>query len=883
MKIANLRVNHLTNPMGYQMDLPTFTWVTSDTKGKYQKAAQIQIALDDRFKNIIFESSKSESVSSLGYVADIQPKPRTRYYWRVQVWDDRDDHGISDVAWFETGKMNEEWKGRWITTPYDGHLHPYIRKEFRIPGKIKSARAYVTGLGLYELEINGKKCGDEYLTPFYNDYNEWVQYQTLDITGFLTEGENAVGALLGNGWYKGRFGFVDKMDQLYGDSFAFICELDVELESGAHISLGSNGSWQCHPSPIVNSSIYDGESYDALQEVRDWSRVRADTDGFENARICTPDFGPLKERLSPPLLITQRIKPVKLLNTPAGEKVLDFGQVITGWVEFDCSLRKGAEILLSYGELLQDDNFYNENLRSAKAQYSYRSNGKSAHVRPHFTFYGFRFVKIEGIKDIRPDDFTACVIHSDLECTGNITTSNQKVNHLFENAMWSQRGNFLDVPTDCPQRDERMGWTGDAQVFCATASFNMYTPAFYKKFLYEMYLEQKNQNGSVPHVVPDVLGQIARIQGRENEEHGSCAWGDAASVIPWTQYLFFGDKDLLAEQFKNMKAWVDYIKTQDETYCGGKRLWEHGFHFADWLALDNPDKKSSFGGTNPYYVASGYYYYSAVLTAKAADVLGLEEEQKYYEKLAEEVKTAIRQKYFPDGRIVEDTQTALVMSLYMGFVPEDQKNQIIERLKKKLEDKNCHLDTGFVGTPYLCPTLSDNGLNDYAYTLLLNEDFPSWLYEINMGATTIWERWNSVLPDGHVSDTGMNSMNHYSYGSIVEWMYRYMCGLNPVEGDPGFKHTVIKPHTDDRLDWAQGEYLSAAGVYKSSWKKAEGETIYHVMVPFDAQAEFVLTEASDRVTINGKDSCELVKSSKVTLSSGNYEIIAVDYAKKDIV
>lgn len=876
MKISNLRVNHLTNPMGYQMDQPVFTWITSDTKGSFQTAAQIQIASEEDFSDILFDSTRSEKISSLGYQAELSLKPRTRYFWRVQVWDDANDHGISDAAWFETGKREEAWQGKWITPAREESLHPYIRKEFEIPGKVKSARAYVSGLGLYEMEMNGQKCGDEYLAPFYNDYNEWVQYQTLDVAEYLHEGRNVVGALLGNGWYKGRFGFVDRMEQLYGDSFAFICELAIVLESGEQICIGSDESWQSHPSPIVSSSIYDGEVYDARQEVEGWSTVQADLTEFENTRVFTPDIGPLQERLSPPLVITQRIKPAKVLHTPAGETVLDFGQEITGWVEFDCKLHKGAEVTLQYGELLQDDNFYNENLRTAKAAYTYRSDGETVHVRPHFTFYGFRFVKAEGFGEIDPKDFTACVIHSDLERTGRITTSNEKVNRLFENAVWSQRGNFLDVPTDCPQRDERMGWTGDAQVFCATASFNLYTPAFYKKFLYEMYLEQKNQNGATPYVVPDVLGQISKIRGQENDAHGSCAWGDAACVIPWTEYLFFGDKALLAEQFQNMKAWVDYIKTQEEEHCAGSRLWEHGFHFADWLALDNPDKESSFGGTNPYYVASGYYYYSASLTAKAAEALGLEDERKYYEKLADEVKTAIREKYFPKTGIVENTQTALVMSLYMGFAPEEQKAQIIERLKQKLEDKNCHLDTGFVGTPYLCPTLSENGLNEYAYTLLLNEDFPSWLYEVNMGATTIWERWNSVLPDGHVSGTGMNSMNHYAYGSIAEWMYRYMGGLNPIEGRPGFKQTVIKPQTDARLGWVNAEYLSAAGLYKSSWKKAAGKTVYHVTVPFDAQAKFILAKPSGEVTINGEISQKLVDHAEIMLTAGAYEIVAAD-------
>jgi alpha-L-rhamnosidase len=871
MKVTHLKTNHLINPLGFFINEPTFSWITSETTGKHQKAARIQIALDELFETVVHDSGISNEISSLGYTAKISLSPTTRYYWRVMVWADNDEFTISEPAWFETGKGEKPWKAKWITSPFEKEVHPLMYQKFEIPGKVKSARAYATGLGLYELEINGQKVGDEYLAPFYNDYDEWLQYQTYDITEYLKEGKNGIGAILGNGWYKGRFGFHEHLAELFGDKYAFLCELDITLDDGTHIYVNSDESWLCYPSPVLSSNIYDGEEYDANKEIINWSTVECDTSNFVNAQQISINCGPLTERLSPPLRITKRLSPARLLHTPAGEQVIDFGQVMTGWVEFRCDLPKGTKITIQFGELLQEDNFYNENLRTAKEEFVYSSDGTEKIVRPHFTFYGFRYAKITGMDHIDLKDFTACVIHSDLEHVGKIETSNEKVNRLIANALWSQMGNFVDVPTDCPQRDERMGWTGDAQVFAATASFNMYTPAFYHKFLYDMLLEQRLRGGAVPHVVPDVLQITTDRIGQSDKQYGSCAWGDAATVIPWTMYLFYGDKTLLESQFENMTSWVDYIKEQDDTYNEGKRLWENGFHFADWLALDNPDKSSSFGGTDQYYVASAYYYYSAILTGKAAKVLGKTKEEEYYNNLADEVKKAIWKKYFKDGKLQEDTQTALVMALYMDFAPSELKSSLVLDLKKKLDENNIHLNTGFVGTPYICPVLSQNGLEEYAYTLLLNEDFPSWLYEINMGATTIWERWNSVLPNGLVSDTGMNSMNHYAYGSILEWMYRYMCGINPMEEVPGFKKVVLRPQIDSRFRWVKGEYLSAAGLYQCSWKREGEQVIYHISIPFDAQAELILPGKENKITINNQ--VTNVTGQPIYLETGHYEVI----------
>ncbi len=844
MKIRSLRANHLTNPMGYAMTAPTFTW-TAESSGKKQAFARVQISLDENFESILFDSGEQAGISSLGFTPEIDLSPRTRYFWRVEVAADNGDRAVSDPAWFETGKMNEPWQAEWIAAPFDKDVHPILSRTLNLNAKPLRARAYAVGLGVYELNVNGRKAGDEVLAPFYNDYSQWIQVQTYDITDLLREGENHLDAWLGNGWYKGRFGFVEGGGEVYGDQMKLIAELRLDMPDGETVVIGTDGKWTCRTSPVLESSIYDGEVYDARLE---------DSPASVPAEICDAPEGPLCDRLSPPLRKIRTVEAKKLLHTPAGEQVIDFGQLMTGWVEFDCDLPEGAKIFLEHGELLQHDNFYRDNLRSAKEHYTYISKGGPAHVRPHFTFYGFRFVKVTGIDDVDISKFVGHVIHSDLENTGHIETDNAKVNQLISNAYWGQIGNFLDVPTDCPQRDERMGWTGDAQVFAPTASFNMYTPAFYNKYLHDMLLEQRMLGGSVPHVVPDVINIINHRLNNTTfgGEHGSCAWADAAAMIPWTMYEFYGDKEMLARQYENMKLWVNWIKKQDDEQCGGRRLWQCGFHFADWLALDNPVQGSSFGGTDPYYVASAYYYYSTLTTARAAKVLGEEADAQKYFTLADEIKAAFRKEFFTEtGRIAEPTQTAMLMALFMGLCPENAVERIKNDLKKRLKDRNFHLDTGFVGTYYICRTLTENGMADIAYTLLLNEDYPSWLYEVNMGATTVWERWNSVLPNGLVSDTGMNSMNHYAYGSVVEWMYRFMGGLNPVQDAPGFKKARISIVTDPRFGSVSAQYDSASGLYKTAWTRDEEKVSYHVEIPFDCEAEFV-PEAQGVWTLNGE-------------------------------
>ena len=838
MRIMDMKTNRITNPLGFDLGKPHLSFVVCDTTAIKQVAAQILVALDKEFTQIVFDSGKSEDIDSLAFELPIELEPRTRYYWRVTVWADNGEVATSEAAWFETAKLDEPWTGKWITPELDCSIHPILSKEFNIdiPAEsIKIVRAYICGLGLYEMNINGVKCGDEYLTPNFNAYNKWLQYQTYDITDTLKLGKNVIDVSLGNGIYKGRFGFNDVNEKnIYGDKFALLCEIVIDFKDGTSILVNSDETWKARKSRVLDSNIYDGEIYDATFNDLTTYDVKEIDLGFDR----------LKARLSLPVKIKERLKPVEVITTPAGETVLDLGQNMVGWLEFKTKAPKGTEIALQYGEILQEGNFYRDNLRTAKAEFKYIASGKEAIVRPHFTFYGFRYVKVCGwYGEINIDDFTGCVLYSDMEQTGHIETSNSLVNRLFLNALWGQKGNFLDVPTDCPQRDERMGWTGDAQVFSGTASFNMDTFAFFKKYGYDIWREQEDRDGMVPHVVPAV----------NIDAGGACAWGDAATVIPWNIYLQYGDKAILEQQFESMKAWVDYIKKEDEK-SGSKRLWTTGFHFGDWLALDGENPNAPFGGTEEAFIASAYYRYSSMIVAKAAKVLGKEELAAEYETLSNEVKKAIKDEYFTkNGRLALKNQTAYVVALFMDLVPKGKRERIVKDLRERLNRDKNHLKTGFVGTPYICRVLSENGCNDLAYTLLLNEDYPSWLYAVKMGATTIWERWNSVLSDGSISDTGMNSLNHYAYGSIMEWVYRNVAGINPVEDKPGFRHIVLSPKPNYRLRYAKVSYDSAVGLYESQWEiSKEGNLSFKFVIPFNASASVVLPHANvENVRING--------------------------------
>ncbi|HWT75411.1 MAG TPA: family 78 glycoside hydrolase catalytic domain [Mobilitalea sp.] len=876
MRIVNMKCNRIVNPIGYELNKPRLSWITEAEGATIQEACQVEVAYDQAFLNVLYDSGKRDDIDSIGYTLQMDLAPCTRYYWKVHVWTDCGDV-ISPVAWFETSKINGPWIGKWITPDWeDKSINPLLRKSFRISKEVAQARLYVCGLGLYEVEMNGKRVGDEYLTPYCNSYNHWIQYQTFDVTGLVNKGYNVLGAMLGNGWYKGRFGFQGEPQGHYGDSFAYLCELVITYTDSSTEIIYSDESWKATTSYILESNIYDGEFQDANKFLESWSCDSTTDNDWMGVRYINIDFNLLEARRSIPVRIKEKRKPVKVIITPKGEVVLDMGQNMVGWVSFKLHAPKDSMICLQYGEEMQEGCFYRENLRSAKAEFKYISSGQPVEVQPHFTFYGFRYVKVEGWPgEVNPEDFTGCVLYSDLEQTGQIETSNPMVNRLFQNALWGQKGNFLDVPTDCPQRDERMGWTGDAQMFSGTACFNMDSDAFFHKYLYDLAKEQSSIGGIVPHTVPS-FGMSKKDQN-DFLSGGSCAWSEAATVIPWNLYLHYGDKAILEQQLSSMKDYVDYIRKNDD----GSRLWNTGFHFGDWLALDGQGDFNPFGGTPNALIATAFYAYSAELVAKAAKVLGKEDLAEEYQKLSKEVKQAFCEEFVtPRGRLVADTQTAYILVLFMDLVPERSRKRIVDSLRKNLEDNNYYLKTGFVGTPYFCRVLSENGYNDLAYRLLLNEDFPSWLYEIKLGATTIWERWNSLLPDGKFGELGMNSLNHYTYGSIVEWMYRNMCGIKPMEEYPGFRRIRLAPQPDIRLRYAKASINTAAGLYESGWSYVDDSLHYTFRIPFNAQAELVLSDVNNtNVVVNGTalEKSELYYYEKennlvIQLKTGSYEI-----------
>lgn len=832
MRIIDLKVNHLTNPLGFQLsNKQTFTYKVLDTAATKLVATQIQVATSESFDEIIFDSGKDESVDILAFTAMLNLLPRTRYFWRVTIWSNNGEVSVSDTAWFETAKLNEVWTAKWITPELTPNIHPVLSKEITISKKVTHARVYICGLGLYELSINNQKVGNEFLAPFNNDYGNFIQYQTYDITNEFVEGNNLFEVILGNGWYKGNFGFDGGQENMYGDKFVLLAEFHLNYEDGTSEVVHTDTSWIAKKGKVLESGIY-------LGEVHDDTFFEENVYGVFEIEL---GFDLLEARRSLPVIVKEKFKTKEIIITPAGETVIDVGQNLVGWLEFTNTLPKDTEITFQFGEILQDGNFYRENLRDAEAKFVYTSNGEDKLVRPHFTFYGFRYVKVTGWpKELNINDFDVCVVYSDIEHTGYIETSNKKVNQLISNVLWGQKGNFLDIPTDCPQRDERMGWTGDAQVFAGTAAFNMDVYAFFSKYGYDLWLEQKVRNGAVPNTVPDVPDKF-------KPESSSSAWGDAATVIPWTMYIYYGDKSILEQQFESMKSWVDYIKGFDEL-GGSQRLWRNGFHFGDWLALDaeNTNSPIPVGKTDRHFIASAYYYYSSTLVAKAATVIGKEEEAKKYADLAAEIRQSIQNEYIsPNGKLTIDTQTAYIVALYMDLVDEELKQRVADDLAGRLVKDDKHLKTGFVGTPYICQVLSKYGYNDLAYTLLLNEDYPSWLYQVNLGATTIWERWNSVLPDGSMNPEGMNSLNHYAYGSIMEWMYRYMIGIQPVESTPGFKKVLIAPKPHWRMKWAKGEYNSVNGLYKVDWKiQDNGQLAVNIEVPFNTSATLILPDAT---------------------------------------
>ena len=858
-QIYAAKTNHITNPVGFLLNPVVFSWKVRECRGKNQRCARILVAKDETFADVLWDTGEAK-LDSLAVKAEMNLEPCTRYYWKVIVTTDADEVLESDVQFFETAKRDEPWVGKWITCDSRMERHPIFSKRIIPRGKVKKARLYLCGLGLYEAYftdgektetdiLKSAKIGEEYLTPYCNNYNQWLQYQTYDVTEEVSK-QGMLRVLLGNGWYKARFGFSAFEDKgFYGNEWKLIAELHLTYADGSEEVIGTDESWQVRRSKIAFSNLYDGEHRDdTLSELP-----------LEKAVFCEAPKGELTERMSLPVTIHETFEPKELLHTPAGALVFDMGQEFTGIFKLHVNVPAGTKIHVQTGEILQRGNFYNDNLRSAKSEYIYISDGTEMDLVPHFTFYGYRYVKIEGIPDLKKEDFTGLSYYSNITATGWMKTGSDLVNQLISNVRWGLKCNFVDVPTDCPQRDERMGWTGDAQVFSPTAMYLEDTYAFYAKYLYDMAKEQSVLGGKVPHVVPSC-----------GIEDAACVWGDAACIIPWNLYLFYGDKSILEDQFASMKSWVEYITKVD----GDNHGWRSVFHFGDWLALDNPVQGAEqvMGATDEEFIANLYYAISAGIVAKAAGVLGYREEQEKYQKLSEEQFAVVQEEYYSaTGRCCIKTQTALLLTLKYHLSKNEELTK--RQLLKLFEQSNHKLKTGFVGTPLLNNVLTDNGMNDLAYELLLNEEFPGWLYEVKLGATTVWERWNSLLTDGTISGISMNSMNHYAYGSIQEWMFRHVAGINTMESHPGARTVQFAPTLNWDLRYAEAKYDSASGMYSIRWELSDKEHVTITMdVPFDCTAEAVLPMVAKSEKEAVAEVLGSEENGRYLLEPGHYEV-----------
>ena len=825
MKIGRLKINGMVNPIGFSFHTIRCAWIITDTQAKAVEKIKIEVSSDWEFQHIVYVKEGKE-LNSAGERLDMKAAPRSRYYIRVQAMGDNGEKAVStETAFFETGKMKEPWKAQWLKPQCGDRFHPVFIKEFQTTKKAVKAGLYISGLGMYQAKLNGKKIGDEVLTPYFSDYHTECQYQTYDITGEIHK-NNRIEVMLGNGWYKGKFGLA-YMDQNYGSEFQMIAEIHLTYEDGTEQVISSDETWLYKGSDIEDSDIYDGEIINHLL----WEEK-------ENA-LKKPALGEIEgqlvERYSVPVTEQEEMPVKEIIHTPAGETVLDFGQNFAGYVIFHSQLPAGTKVILDFGEILQNGNFYNENYRKAKSRLVYTTDGRDEWVRPQFTFFGFRYVRVSGwTTEVKKEDFAGKALYSKMSTTGHIVTGYDGVNQLFSNTLWGQKSNSIDFPTDCPQRDERLGWTGDAQVFSGTASYNMDTAAFYHKFLHDLRTEQKKYDGILPGVIPvfDPNGPIF-----------SSVWGDIATFLPMVLYEHYGDVVALEQYYPMMKDWVDKI-TKEDRLRGQKYLFDFGNQLGDWLALDGRTSQSMKGGTDEYFIGSCYYAESLKKTADAAKALGKQDEEIYYRDLHERVYNAVLKEYFSEtGRLCIDTQTGYIISLYFGIYKDKQR--IIEGLRTRLY-KDCYkLKGGFAGAPVMCRVLAENGMEDEAFYFLLQEGFPGWMHCINLGATTIWERWNSVLDNGEISGTLMNSLNHYSFGAIVEFLYRDVAGIKALE--PGFKKAEITPLVNQKLKYMKASYDSAYGRYRSEWKiQKDGQIRVLIEIPFGCSAIVCLPSYPDK-------------------------------------
>ncbi len=886
LSVTDLTVEYMTNPIGLDVAQPRFSWkMISPNRNARQTAYEIMINevekkqypvtgkfTEQEAKDLadLIKAGKLYSLSTGKVMSDksvllrypgASLKPITRYNWKVRIWDEKGNGSDwSAVNYFETGLLSAgNWQAKWIepqaqkdTSYKKAAPSPFLRKSFTSEKEIVSARVYATAHGIYELYLNGKKVSDDLFTPGWTSYNKRLQYQTYDVTGMLNKGANCIGAILNDGWYRGSLTWKNYRG-MYGKHLGLLCQLHIIYKDGTDAWVLSDGSWKCtNDGPIRSAEFYHGEVYDARMEIPGWCASGFNDRNWNTAVEVDSSKNNIVAQVGYPVRRSEELQPLPFFLTSDKKFVADMQQNMVGRVRIKVHGAKGDTVTIRFCEVLdKEGNFYTKNLRKARNTIKYICKGTGEEVyEPHFFFTGFRYIEVEGLKE-KPmsDNFTGMVLHSALPVTGSFECSNPLINQLQHNILWSQKGNFVDIPTDCPQRDERMGWTGDAQVFCGTAAFNMNVAEFFTKWLADMHADQ-DSCGSIPYTVPELL---YRMRGIKKKCVYSTGWADAITIIPWTMYLTYGDTSFLSENYDAMKKYVELLMRE----AGEKCIFHGSKGFGDWLFYQAPQGEHEIpdGYTDQDYISTAFFAYSTTLLGKAAKVLGKEQDAKKCETLFRKIKQSFNQEFFtPTGRVFNGSQTGYVLALMFNLVNDEYRDKAVNFLVEDIKSRKNHLSTGFLGTPYICPVLEQNGRLDVAYTLLEQDTFPSWLYQVRKGATTMWEKWNGINPDSTFdAEETMNSFNHYAYGAIGGWMYSTVAGIKFDESAPGYRHIIIHPQPGGHLSHAMAVYKSMYGDIGSGWEISDGKMKLIVKIPPNTIGTVILFPTEpDQVTESGK-------------------------------
>jgi alpha-L-rhamnosidase len=850
--VADLRCEYLVNPMGIDVTTPRLSWILeSGRRSCMQNAYQVLVASSaetlQHNKGDLWNSGKVKSDQSNQIVYKGKPlKSRMLCYWKVRVWDNSGH--VSDfsepAAWTMGLLKSDDWQAKWIgydaappavyneAKPPKEDLvlppPPYLRKSFLVNKPVKRAVVYASALGLYELHINGKRVGKDYFTPGWTDYTKRVYYQTYDVTDMLTPSGNAIGAILADGWYAGYIGFGKKREH-YGSEPRLFVQLEIEYTDGTRQVVATDKSWKAAYGPIFEADFLMGETYDSRREMTDWCSYWFNDVSWDNVAVTDKINAMIQAYPGVTVQKVLQIDAKKIAEPNKGSFVFDMGQNFAGWVRLKANGQAGTKIVLRFAEMLNPDGtIYTKNLRAARCTDTYILKGSGEETwEPQFTYHGFRYVEVTGYPgEPALDAITGVVVQSNTPRVGFFECSNPMVNQLYKNIVWGQRSNFIEVPTDCPQRDERLGWTGDAEIFIRTATYNMDVSAFFTKWLVDLEDAQSPQ-GAFPDVAPRKVAM----------GDGTAAWGDAGVICPWTIYKVYDDKRVIDKHFESMKKWIDYLR------ANSKDLLRPNKGYGDWVSIASDTPKD--------VIATAYFAYSTRLLSKMAAAIGRGNEAKEYEELFGQIRNAFNKAYVSeDGRIKGDTQTCYLLGLYFDLLPADKRRLAADHLVERIKAKNWHLSTGFVGLSYLLPTLTETGHLDVAYRLLENDTFPSWGYSIKNGATTIWERWDGWTKEKGFQDPGMNSFNHYAFGSVGRWLFNTVGGID-TDG-PGYKTIIIHPQPGNMTS-TKASYDSINGNIISDWQLKGNTFTLNVTVPANTTATvYIPADSVKNITESGK-------------------------------